>query len=107
MPRDAIVLLLSHSDSTLQPTVGKCVALVELETSLICEEAAPGFWQDVSDSIGGNNFGREVDKVLVPSLKWDTLVLHHGELFWLSDEHLESVVLLVKGAQGHRVGVEV
>ena len=107
VPWDALMLLFSLFDHALQSTVGECVALVELETTLIVEEATPSFWQDVSDSIGGHNFGGEVDKVLVPSLKWDTLVLHHGELRWLSDEHLEGVVLLVEGAQGHRVGVEV
>ena len=44
MPRDAIVLLLSHSDPALQPTVGKGVALVELKVALIGEEAATSLW---------------------------------------------------------------
>ena len=44
MPRDAIVLLLSHSDSALQPTVGEGVALVELKVALVVEEAATSLW---------------------------------------------------------------
>ena len=44
MPWDAIVLLLSLSDSALQPTVGECVALVELQVALVGEEAASSFW---------------------------------------------------------------
>ena len=37
----------------------------------------------------------------------DALVPHHRELSWLTDEQVEGVVLLVEGAKGHRVGVEV
>ena len=37
----------------------------------------------------------------------DTLVSHHWELSRLADEQLEGVVLLVEGAEGNRVGVEV
>ena len=44
MPRDAIVLLLSHSDPALQATVGKGVALVELKTAFVSEKAPTGFW---------------------------------------------------------------
>ena len=107
MPRDAIVLLLSHSDPALQPTVGKGVALVELKVALIGEEAATSLWRNVPDAVGGDDLGGEVDEVLPPWLHVDTLVTHHRELSRLADEHLEGVVLLVKGSQGHRVGVEV
>ena len=57
--------------------------------------------------MGGDNCGREVNKVLPPWFQLDTLVSHHWELSRLADEQLEGVVLLVEGAEGHRVGVEV
>ena len=57
IPWDAVELFFGPFDHTLQPTVGVGVALVELKTTFIGEEAAPSFWQDVSDSIGGHNFG--------------------------------------------------
>ena len=107
MPWDAVVLLLSLLDPTLQPTVGECVALVELQVALVGEEAATSLWRDVPDVVGGDHLGGEVDEVLPPWLHLETLVPHHRELSGLADEHLEGVVLLVKGAQGHRVGVEV
>ena len=59
------------------------------------------------DAVGGDYLGGEVDEVLPPWLHVDTLVPHHRELSRLADEQLEGVVLLVKGAEGHRVGVEV
>ena len=43
MPWDAVELLLSLFDPTLQPAVGEGVALVELEVTLIIEEAATSF----------------------------------------------------------------
>ena len=94
-------------DPTLQPTVGEGVALVELQVALVGEEAATSLWRDVPDVVGGNNLGGEVDEVLPPWLHLETLVPHHRELSGLADEHLERVVLLVNGAEGHRVGVEV
>ena len=45
--------------------------------------------------------------MLSPRLKWNALVQHLGELRWLADEQLKGIVLLVEGAQGHRVGVQV
>ena len=45
--------------------------------------------------------------MLPPWFQLDTLVSHHWELSRLADEQLEGVVLLVEGAEGHRVGVEV
>ena len=45
--------------------------------------------------------------MLPPRLKVDALVPHHRELRGLPYEHLEGIVLLVKAAEGHRVGVEV
>ena len=94
-------------DPTLQPTVGKGVALVELKVALVGEEAATSLWRDVPDVVGGDHLGGEVDEVLPPWLHLETLVPHHRELSGLADEHLEGVVLLVNGAEGHRVGVEV
>ena len=107
MPWDAFVLLCSFSDSALQPAVGEGVALVELKVSFVVEKAPTCFWQDFLDSIGGDDRGGEVDEVLPPGLKPDTLVSHHRELSWLTDEQVEGAVLLVEGAKGHRVGVEV
>ena len=43
MPWDAFVLLGSFSDSALHPTVGKGVALVELKTAFVSENAPTGF----------------------------------------------------------------
>ena len=107
MPWDALVLLLSLFDPTLQPTVGEGVALVKLQVALVGEEAATSLWRDVPDVVGGDHLGGEVDEVLPPWLHLETLVPHHRELSGLADEHLERVVLLVNGAKGHRVGVEV
>ena len=107
MPWDAVVLLLSLLDPALETTVGECVALVELKVALIGEEAATSLWRDVPDVVGGNNLGGEVDEVLPTWLHLETLVPHHRELSGLADEHLEGVVLLVNGAEGHRVGVQV
>ena len=107
MPWDAIVLLLSLLDPTLQPTVGEGVALVELQVALVGEEAATSLWRDVPDVVGGDHLGGEVDEVLPPWLHLETLVPHHRELSVLADEHLERVVLLVNGPKGHRVGVEI
>ena len=45
--------------------------------------------------------------MLPPWFQLDTLVSHHWELSRLADEQLEGVVLLVEGAEGNRVGVEV
>ena len=101
------MLLFGLFDFTLQPTVGECVALVELQVALVGEEAATSLWRDVPDVVGGDHLGGEVDEVLPPWLHLETLVPHHRELSGLADEHLEGVVLLVNGAKGHRVGVEV
>ena len=37
----------------------------------------------------------------------DALLLHHWELCWLTNEHLEGVIFLLKSAKGHRVGVQI
>ena len=63
MPWDATVLLLSLLDPTLQPTVGEGVALVELKVAFFAEKAPTSFWQDVLDSICGNDCGRKVNEV--------------------------------------------
>ena len=107
MPRDTLILFLGLFDPAFQPTIRECVALVELKVALIGEEAATSLWRDVPDVVGGNNLGGEVDEVLPTWLHLETLVPHHWELSGLADEHLEGVVLLVKGAQGHHAGVEV
>ena len=107
MPWDAVMLLLSLVDPTFQPTVGEGVALVELKVAFVGEKAPTGFWYDVFDSIGGNDCGREVDEVLSPWLQPDALVSHHWELSWLTDEQAEGAELLVEGAKGHCVGVEI
>ena len=104
---DALMLLFSLFDHALQSTVGECVALVELQITLVSEETASSFWSDVPDPIRGDNCGREVDKVLSSSFQWKTLVPNHWELRRFSNEHLEGTVLLVKGTEGHCVGVEV
>ena len=107
MPWDAVVLLFSLLDPALETTVGECVALVKLQITLVSEEAASSFWSDVPDPIRGDNCGREVNKVLSSSFQRKTLVPHPRELCRFSNEHLEGTVLLVKGAEGHCVGVEV
>ena len=107
MPWNASVFLFCLFDATFQPTVGESVAFVEVKVALVCEEASTVLRRYASDAVGRNNRGGEVNKVLPPCLQWDALVQHHGELRRLSDEHLEGVVLLVEGAQGHRVGVQV
>ena len=101
------MLLLGLFDHAFQPAVGERVALVELQISFVFEEASSSLWRDVSDLIRRHDSGREVDEVLPPWLKMDALVPHHRELRGLPDEHLEGAVLLVKAAEGHRVGVEV
>ena len=101
------MLLFGLFDCALQSTVGECVALVKLQITLVSEEAASSFRSDVPDPIRGDNCGREVDKVLSSSFKRKTLVPNHRELRRLSNEHLEGTMLLVKGAEGHCVGVEV
>ena len=63
MPWDAVVLLFSLPDAAFQSTVGEGVALVELKVAFVVEKAPTSFWQDVLDSICGNNCGRKVDEV--------------------------------------------
>ena len=107
MPWDAFVFFLSLFDGTFQPTVGEGVASVEIQVAFVGEEAATILWRYVSDSVCCDKCSREIHIVLPPRLKRNTLVQHYGELRWLADEHLEGVVLLVEGAQGNSVGVEV
>ena len=57
IPWDALMLLFSLFDHALQSTVGECVAPVELQITLVSEEAASSFWSDVPDSIRGDNCG--------------------------------------------------
>ena len=44
IPWDAVELFFGPFDHTLQPTVGECVALVELQVPLVCKEATASFW---------------------------------------------------------------
>ena len=107
MPRNALVLLLSLFYPTLQPAIGECVLLVELKATFVVEETTPIFWRDVFDPVAGHNVGGELHKVLLARPQPDALVPHHRELRWLADEQVESGELLVKAAEGDRVGVEV
>ena len=43
VPWDAFILLFGLFDVALQPTVGKCIALVELQITLVGEEATSSF----------------------------------------------------------------
>ena len=63
MPWDAFVLLFSLLVPALQPTVGEGVALVELKVAFVVEKAPTSFWQDVLDSVRGNDCGRKVNEV--------------------------------------------
>jgi len=94
-------------DSTLQSAVGEGVPLVKLKVAFVSKEAFPGFRQNISDSIGGDDGGRKVNKVFASWLQLDALVPHHRELSWPAYEQVEGAVLLVKAAKGHFVGVEV
>ena len=64
MPWDAVVLLFSLPDAAFQPTVGEGVALVELKVAFVIEKTPTSFWQDVLDSVCGDDCGRKVDEVL-------------------------------------------
>ena len=44
IPWDALMLLFSLFYHALQSTVGECVSLVELQITLVSEEAASSFW---------------------------------------------------------------
>ena len=44
VPRDTLMHLFSLFDHKLQPAVGECVALVELQVTLVFEEATSSFW---------------------------------------------------------------
>ena len=103
MPRDAVVFLLCFFYATFQPTVGEGVAFVELEIAFVRKETATVLWGNVFDSVCCNKCSREVNEVLPPRLKRDTLVPYHGKLSRLADEQPEGVELLVKSAQGHQL----
>ena len=107
MPWDTVVFLLCFFYATFQPAVGEGVAFVELEIAFVRKETATVVWGDAFDSVSCNKCSREVNEVLPPRLKRDTLVPYHGKLSWLADEQLEGDVLLGQGAQGQRVRVEV
>ena len=59
VPRDAVVLVISPLDPTLQPAVGEGVAFVEVQVALISEEAVPSTWINVSKVFGSDHGGRE------------------------------------------------
>ena len=44
VPRDTLMPLFSLFDHKLQPAVGECVALVELQVPLVGKEATTSFW---------------------------------------------------------------
>ena len=60
VPRDTLMSLFRLFDHKLQSAVGERVALVELQISLVFEEASSGFWRDVSDPFCGHNCGGEI-----------------------------------------------
>ena len=107
MPRNTAIVLFSPLDSTLQPAVGEGVLLVELQVTLVFEEALSRLRNDVLDVLGDDDGGGEINKVFLSWLKLEALLSHHRELLRLADEHVEGQVLLVLGAKGDGVGVEV
>ena len=107
MPWNTSQLLLCLFDPALQFAIGEGVAFVEIKVAFVFKEATPSFRQNIPDSIGGDDGGGEVDEVFASRLQLDALVPHHRELSWLADEQVEGAVLLVHGAKGDLVGVEV
>ena len=53
------------------------------------------------------NLSLEFHKVFASRLQLETPLLDDRELCWFADEHLEGVKVLVEGAKGHPVAVEV
>ena len=53
------------------------------------------------------NLSLELYKVFTSRLQLDTPLLDDRKLCWFADEHLERVEVLVEGAKGHPVAVEV
>ena len=53
------------------------------------------------------NLSLELHKVFTSWLQLETPLLDNRELRWLADEHLEGIKVLVEGAKGHPVAVEV
>ena len=107
MPWDTFVPLFSLFDHALQSAVGESVTLVKLEAAFISEETPSGLWCNILDPSCRDDGGREVNIVLPSWLKSNTLVLHHRELSRLTNQKAEGVVLLIKGAKGHSVGMQV
>ena len=88
----------------------------------IFKEAFSVFRHNVLDAIGGhhleicqdgfdnkrsNYLSFDLHKVFFSWLQFETPLFDDRELFWLPDEHLEGVVVLVESAKGHFVAVEV
>ena len=107
MPRSTVVDVFRLLDGTFQPAVGVRVLLIELQVSLVVEEAIPSLGSDVLDVVGGDNPCREVDEVFPSWLKLETFLLHHWELLRLTNEDVECVVFLSQSSKGHEVGMEV
>ena len=57
VPWDAVVLVFSLLDPTLQPTVGEGVAFVEVQVALISEEAVPSAWYYIAKVFGSDQGG--------------------------------------------------
>ena len=53
------------------------------------------------------NLSIELHKVFTSWLQFNTSLLDNRELCWLPDEHLEGIEVLVEGAKGHPVAVEI
>ena len=71
------------------------------------KEAVSSLWCDVFDVFGGHNNGGKVEEMFTTWLNLETSLPRHGELCWLANENVEGVIILINGAKGHFVGMEV
>ena len=53
------------------------------------------------------NLSLELNKVFTSWLQLETPLLDNRKFRWLADEHLEGIKVLVEGAKGHPVAVQV
>ena len=53
------------------------------------------------------NLSLELNEVFTSWLQLETPLLDNREFRWLADEHLEGIKILVEGAKGHPVAVQV
>ena len=107
MPGNAAIPLFCPFYPTLKPAVGEGVAFVKVQVALISEETVPSTRVNILEVFGGDQGGREVDKMFSPWLELNASLSHHWELVWGSNKEAECTVALVKGAKGHLVGVQI